>query len=177
MLSVASPICQEGQSARTILIFAFSSQFFLLFPIFFSFSRFFSDFPPLFPNFWPIFCWGALCLMAMTPLLPGGYAIECCALIKILFLKKDCIFKLFECHNFFSINLPKQKHRLIWYNSYEAMALKGNSDARPNFRVFCNYFYSLCLISYRKFFSNRIGASKRDIWMRVGNVIAPSLKY
>ena len=26
----------------------------------------------------------------------------------------------------------------------------------------------------RKFLSNRIGASKRDIWTRVGNVIAPS---
>ena len=30
---------------------------------------------------------------------------------------------------------------------------------------------------YRKFLSNRIGASKRDIWTRAGNVIAPSLKY
>ena len=29
----------------------------------------------------------------------------------------------------------------------------------------------------RKFLSNRIGASKRDIWTRAGNVIAPSLKY
>ena len=30
---------------------------------------------------------------------------------------------------------------------------------------------------YRKFLSNRTGASKRDIWTRAGNVIAPSLKY
>ena len=32
-------------------------------------------------------------------------------------------------------------------------------------------------VTYRKFLSNRIGASKRDIWTRAGNVIAPSLKY
>ena len=32
-------------------------------------------------------------------------------------------------------------------------------------------------IAYRKFLSNRTGASKRDIWTRAGNVIAPSLKY
>ena len=32
-------------------------------------------------------------------------------------------------------------------------------------------------VAYRKFLSNRIGASKRDIWTRAGNVIAPSLKY
>ena len=31
--------------------------------------------------------------------------------------------------------------------------------------------------AYRKFLSNRIGASKRDIWTRAGNVIAPALKY
>ena len=29
----------------------------------------------------------------------------------------------------------------------------------------------------RKFLSNRIGASKRDILTRAGNVVAPSLKY
>ena len=40
--SVASPICQEGQSERTFPIFAFSSRFFLCFP---DFSLFF-----------PIFC-------------------------------------------------------------------------------------------------------------------------
>ena len=33
------------------------------------------------------------------------------------------------------------------------------------------------LLTYRKFLSNRTGASKRDIWTRAGNVIAPSLKY
>ena len=33
--SVASPICQEGQSERTFPIFAFSSWFFLIFPLFF----------------------------------------------------------------------------------------------------------------------------------------------
>ena len=39
--SIASPICQEGQSERNFLIFAFSSQFFLIFP---SFSRFLAIF-------------------------------------------------------------------------------------------------------------------------------------
>ena len=39
--SVASPICQEGQSERTFPIFAFSSQFFLFFP----------NFPDFFLNF------------------------------------------------------------------------------------------------------------------------------
>ena len=29
---------------------------------------------------------------------------------------------------------------------------------------------------YRKFLSNSTGASKRDIWTRAGNMIAPSLK-
>ena len=43
-ISIASPICQEGQSERTFLIFAFSSQFFISSP------------PPLFPDFWEIFC-------------------------------------------------------------------------------------------------------------------------
>ena len=44
--SIASPICQEGQSERNFPIFAFSSRFFLFFP----------DFPrALFPDFWQIF--------------------------------------------------------------------------------------------------------------------------
>ena len=42
--SVASPICQEGQSERTFPIFAFSSRFFLFFPDF-------SWFSPIFGNF------------------------------------------------------------------------------------------------------------------------------
>ena len=42
--SVASPICQEGQSKRNFPIFAFSSRFFLFFPDF-------SKFPPIFPLF------------------------------------------------------------------------------------------------------------------------------
>ena len=36
---------------------------------------------------------------------------------------------------------------------------------------------SFLFLEYRKFLFNRIGASKRDIWTRAGNVIAPSLKY
>ena len=42
--SVASPVCQEGQSERTFPIFAFSSRFVLFF-------HDFSWFPPLFPDF------------------------------------------------------------------------------------------------------------------------------
>ena len=46
--SVASPICQEGQSVQNFLILAFSSRFVLFFP-------FFSWFFPLFPDFWQFF--------------------------------------------------------------------------------------------------------------------------
>ena len=42
--SVASPICQEGQSERTFPIFAFSSRFFLFFP----------DFSPIFGKFFAV---------------------------------------------------------------------------------------------------------------------------
>ena len=48
--SVASPICQEGQSERTFPIFVFSSRFF--------FFSWFSPFFPIFPlitQFWQIF--------------------------------------------------------------------------------------------------------------------------
>ena len=48
--SIASPICQEGQSERTFPIFAFYSLFFLFFLIFPSFFLIFS----LFPDFWHI---------------------------------------------------------------------------------------------------------------------------
>ena len=47
--SVANSICQEGQSDKTFPIFAFSSSFLLFFPNF-------SWFPPLFPDFWQLFC-------------------------------------------------------------------------------------------------------------------------
>ena len=52
--SVASPICQEGQSERTFPIFAFSSQFFLFFLISPYFFPLFHDFFPLFPDFVPL---------------------------------------------------------------------------------------------------------------------------
>ena len=42
--SVASPVCQEGQSERTFPIFAFSSRFFLSFPIFSLFFQIFGKF-------------------------------------------------------------------------------------------------------------------------------------
>ena len=50
--SVASLICQEGQSERNFPIFAFSSRFFLFFPIF---PDFFPIFPDFSPDFWQIF--------------------------------------------------------------------------------------------------------------------------
>ena len=54
---IASPICQEGQSERTFLIFLFFLIFFLFFLIF--------------PPFWQIFHYhGALC----PPLTPSDYA-------------------------------------------------------------------------------------------------------
>ena len=46
--SVASPFCQEGQSERNLLIFAISSQFFLLFPIFLILPDFFQIFGKFF---------------------------------------------------------------------------------------------------------------------------------
>ena len=58
--SVASPICQKGQSERTFPLFHFLP----LFP----------DFLPLFPNFWQFFCCqGAHC----PPWPPSGYATDC----------------------------------------------------------------------------------------------------
>ena len=62
--SIASPICQEGQSERTFPIFAFSCNcsFFPIFP----------DFPLFFPDFWQIFhCQGG----HSTPLPRTGYTI------------------------------------------------------------------------------------------------------
>ena len=47
--SVASLICQEGQSERNFPIFAFSSRFFWFFP------DFFPGFSWFFPDFWQIF--------------------------------------------------------------------------------------------------------------------------
>ena len=64
--SVASPICQEGQSERTFPILAFSSRFFLFFP---DFSRFLAKFllsgvalcPPLHPQWLRHWCgWEAV---------------------------------------------------------------------------------------------------------------------
>ena len=49
--SVASLLCQEGQSERTFLSFAFSSRFFFFFPIFPSFPDLF----PLIPDFFLLF--------------------------------------------------------------------------------------------------------------------------
>ena len=59
--SVASPVCQEGQSERTFPIFAFSSRFFLVSPIF-------PDFPLFLANF--SLSGVALC----PPWPPSGYA-------------------------------------------------------------------------------------------------------
>ena len=53
--SVVSSICQEGQSARTFPIFAFSSRFILIFSLFF----------PIFGKFFAVK--GALCLLDPPP--------------------------------------------------------------------------------------------------------------
>ena len=53
--SIASPICQEGQSERTFPILAFSSWFFLVYLIFSSlFSQFFPLFFLIFDNFFAV---------------------------------------------------------------------------------------------------------------------------
>ena len=71
--SIASPICQEGQSERTFPILAFSSDFS-------SFSQFLPNFPlffpifPLFPDFWQFFhCQGG----TLPPLPLYGYTTVC----------------------------------------------------------------------------------------------------
>ena len=62
--SVASPICQERQSERTLLIFPLFLIFSLFFPIF-------PDFLPLLPDFWQFFrCQGG----TLPPLTSSGYA-------------------------------------------------------------------------------------------------------
>ena len=72
--SVASPICQEGQSERTFPILVFYSRFFFFFSIFswffLSFPRFFL-FSPIFDNF--SLSRGALCTLAPYT----GYATVC----------------------------------------------------------------------------------------------------
>ena len=81
--SVASPICQEGQSETTFPIFAFSSRFFLFFPEFF----------PSFPNFWQVFrCQG---WHSASPL-PPQWLRHCH--YTLTFLKKSTKTKLFNFH-------------------------------------------------------------------------------
>ena len=58
--SVESPVCQEGQSERTFPIFAFSSRFFLSFPIF----------PDFFPSFSRYLANFSLSGVALCPLDP-----------------------------------------------------------------------------------------------------------
>ena len=70
--SVASPICQEGQSERTFPILAF---FFPVFPLFLDFfpdfSSLFPDFFPIFPDLWQFFrCQEALCPLAPILAMP-----------------------------------------------------------------------------------------------------------
>ena len=65
--SVASPICQEGQSERNFLIFAFSSWFFQFFSWFF-----FPDFSTFFPDFLANFSLSGVALC--PPCHPSGCA-------------------------------------------------------------------------------------------------------
>ena len=73
--SVASPMCQEGQSERNFPIFAFSSRFVLFFPIF---PWFFPDFFLLFPDFGQIFrCQGWHSAPLATPVATPLHATNC----------------------------------------------------------------------------------------------------
>ena len=49
-------------------------------------------------------------------------------------------------------------------------------ERRPGIGITLKLSNKVNLDLLREFLSNRIGASKRDIWMRAGNVIASSLK-
>ena len=69
--SVASSICQEGQSERNFPMFAFSSRFFLFFP---DFSWFFPDFSWFFPRFLANFSLSGVALC--PPCHPYGYATD-----------------------------------------------------------------------------------------------------
>ena len=75
---IVSPLCQEGQSERTFLIFAFSSWFFLsliLFPLFLISSLFFPIFSWISPFSW--FLANLLLLGALCPLPPPtGYTTD-----------------------------------------------------------------------------------------------------
>ena len=100
IISVASPICQEGKSERTFPILAFSSRF----------SSFFSIFP-LFPDFWQFFrCQGG----TLPPCPYTGYALLlhlskswCCCFNDQHLIRKSnswckiwqsCIIKCPTCH-------------------------------------------------------------------------------
>ena len=76
--SVASPICQEGQSERNFPSFAFSFRFFLFFPYF---PWIFPDFFLIFPDFWQYFCcqgWHSapLATPVATPLVAGVFLLK-----------------------------------------------------------------------------------------------------
>ena len=91
--SVASPICQEGQSERTFPIFALSSRFFLFFP----------NFPHLFPDFWQFF----RCQVALfPPCTPSGYAT---GNVKCDSACQECL-----CTEL----LPISKHAYVFVNIY-----------------------------------------------------------
>ena len=81
--SIASPICQEGQSERTFPILAFSSQLFLFILIFSQFFlSFFLIFSLFFPDFWQFFhCQGRhsapLAPILATPLMLCAVYTQC----------------------------------------------------------------------------------------------------
>ena len=90
---IASPICQEGQSARTFPIIAFSSRFFFFFPDFCLFFPIFPDFSLFFPIFGNFFAVRGGTLPPLSPQWLRHYVmgkIKACA----FFAEKKCAHKL-----------------------------------------------------------------------------------
>ena len=87
--SVASPICQEGQSERTYPIFAFP-----IFPLFF---LIFCLFFPIFPDFFPIFGkYFAVRGGTLPPCHPSGYATDQYQGLKVHFFPENVIILFME---------------------------------------------------------------------------------
>ena len=88
--SIASPICQEGQSERNFQIFTFSSRFFVIFPRFF---LIFFRFPAIF----------SLSGVALCPPLATPVATPLVPLLLLAEILGNSCFKLVFVFNFFDV--------------------------------------------------------------------------
>ena len=123
--SVASPICQEGQSERNFPIFAFSSRFFLFFP---DFSWFFRDFSRFLANF---------SLSGVALCHPNGYAtgqLYAQGIVGSLGIIESLCGKKIPCiHLHLPTNLPSSQHHAYlhwlpdWWESYKQYDLELQS--------------------------------------------------